>query len=146
MDIYLISFLFYDFLYFLVRKWVFCLLIFKSSVNIIDSLPCTLFSLGLFRHGLVPPFHSSLSFPEPSGPACHCCLLVRGLPLREQACHRLAQLWLLHYGSGAWPQPPPCSAGQVVRVWKEGADTDPKLQWEEGLVQRPGEAGPLCAL
>ena len=93
-----------------------------------------------------PPLHSSLSFLEPSGPARHCSLLVRGLPLREQACCRLAQLRLLHYGSGARPQPPPRSAGQVVRVWKEGADTDSKLQWEEGPVQSPGEAGPLCAL
>lgn len=69
----------------------------------------------------------SLFSPEPPWPACHFCLLVCGLPLWDQARHRLAQLWLLHYGSGTWPQPLAGSAGQVVRVWKDGADTFPKL-------------------
>lgn len=90
----------------------------------IDYVHCTLLSMILVSSSLF----KFLSFPEPPGPACHCCLLVCGLPLWEQARHRLAQLWLLHYGFGARPQPLPRSAGQVVRVWEEkSADTFPKL-------------------
>lgn len=96
----------------------------EEGLLLVDHLCCTQF---IVSDGLVSSSFTSLFFPEPPGPACHCRLLVCGLPLWEQARHRLAQLWLLHYGSGARPQPLPRSAGQVVRVWEDGTDTFPNL-------------------
>lgn len=90
-----------------------------------SSLLFAVWSLFFIR--VLPPLPPSVFLLEPTGPACHCCLLACGLHMWEQTGHRLAQLWLLHHGLGTRPPTPHCAAGQVVRgcgwerrVWGAG--------------------------